>query len=82
MERKILASILKFFLDLLHLFGLLSTVPPLILPRIRELKEIGKTSSESINVSITTELKEWPDFCEDFTNFQNQIKSISERERE
>ena len=108
--------LLLLFLDSLHLFGLLSTVPPLILPPISRPKQpsnietlsmkrnssnpkqsssgkippsvssyirpSGKTSSSSTKVKITTELKEWPDFREDFQHFQNQIKVISEKENE
>lgn len=44
------------------------------------IRSSGKTSSSSTKVKITAELKEWPDFGEDFQHFQNQIKDISEKE--
>ena len=73
------------FLDLLHLFGLLSTVPPLILPPKTASDPLlitpsGKISSESTKVSMATELKEWPNFFEDFTKFKNKIEAISDLE--
>lgn len=46
------------------------------------IRPSGKTSSSSTKVKITAELKEWPDFGEDFQHFQNQIKDISEKENE